>query len=132
MYMEDTSKQEILSAVRQEASANRQEILEAIGTFAEQVDLRFERIEGDLSSLKKDVSSLKTDMSSMKTDMVSVKSQMVTKSYLDDKLADLKGDMVSMLRKEDKKVNKLIDVLAEKAVLTPGEAKQVLANKVFP
>ena len=63
--MEDTSKQDIL---------------DAIGLFAEQVDCRFDHIESEI---------------------VGIKAQMVTKSYLDDKLADLKGDMIAFVRRED-------------------------------
>lgn len=36
---------------------------------------------------------------------------MVTKDYLDDKLADLKGDLVVLMRKEDAKLQALVDVL---------------------
>ena len=35
----------------------------------------------------------------LKQEMTSIKSQMVTKSYLDDKLADLRGDLVVLTRK---------------------------------
>lgn len=94
------------------------EILEAITTFADNVDRRLEHLE--------------TDVGQLKSDMVNVKSQMVTKSYLDDKLCDLKGDMVSMLRKEDQKANRLVNILAENQVLTPSQAKDVLSFKVFP
>ncbi|MFA4954570.1 MAG: hypothetical protein WC641_04615 [Patescibacteria group bacterium] len=89
----------------------KQEILEAIGSFAEQVDRRFDKIEGRVGRMEV---------------------SMVTKSYLDDKLADLKGDMVSMLRKEDQKVNRLVCVMTSKGSLTPAETKEVLSFRPFP
>ncbi len=70
--MEDTSKQDIL---------------DAIGLFAEQVDCRFDHIESEIVG--------------MKSEIVGIKAHMVTKSYLDDKLADLKGDMIAFIRRED-------------------------------
>ena len=40
--------------------------------------------------------------------------QLPTKSYLDDKLADLEGDLIKKLRKEDEKVNRLAEILKQK------------------
>jgi len=103
----------------------KHEILEAISEFADQVDRRFERIESDIGSLKSEVGNLKSEIGT-------IKATMVTKSYLDDKLADLKGDMVSMLRKEDQKANRLIGIMAEKRLLTPAETQDVLSFRPFP
>lgn len=99
------------------------EILETINEFASATERRFEKLEGDMSSLKGDMSSLKGDMSSLKTDVGYLKSQMVTKEYLDDKLADLRGDIIVMLRKEDSRLSSLIELLKGKKVLTDEEAK---------
>lgn len=110
--------QDVLSAIaelservdtRIEKSEN--DVLEAIGVFAEQVDRRFEGIEGRLTR---------------------VEATMVTKSYLDDKLADQKGAIVLMMRKEDQKVNHLVDVMARKRLLSNSETKEVLSFKLFP
>lgn len=61
-----------------------------------------------------------------------IKSEMVTKSYLDDKLADLEGNLVVKLRKEDGKVNRLIDILRSKSMLTDDEVAQFKDFQVFP
>jgi hypothetical protein len=61
-----------------------------------------------------------------------VEATMVTKSYLDDKLADRRGDLVGMLRTEDQKVNRLVGVLSEKKTLSPSETKDVLSFPLFP
>lgn len=55
------------------------EILEAIQTFAGDVDARFGFVEKRLTRLE---------------------ALMVTKDYLDEKLWDLRGDMVAMMRRE--------------------------------
>lgn len=61
-----------------------------------------------------------------------IESTMVTKSYLDDKLADLEGNLVGKLRKEDEKVNRLIEVLKNKSVLDDRDVKMLEEFHVFP
>lgn len=101
--------------------ASEQNVLEAISGLADHVegiDTRLTRVESSLTQVD--------------TRLVRVEATMVTKSYLDDKLGGLKGDMVSMVRKEDEKVNGLVSVLAKKSVLTPREAKEALSIRLFP
>ena len=143
--MEDNAKQEILTAVGtlsgqvgtlteqvgtlsgqvKDIAGQQEQILEVISEFATQVDQRFDRIENE-------VGGMKSEMGSMKTEIGAIKATMVTKSYLDDKLADFKGDMVSMLRKEDQKVNRLVGVMGEKKLLTAAETRDVLSFRPFP
>jgi hypothetical protein len=98
-YMQDKAKQEILEAIGILATdvsglkADRREILEAVGLLAEQVE-----------DIRTDVSTLKSDVSGLKKDMTTVKATMVTKSYLDDKLADFWGKTVQFVRAEDAKI----------------------------
>ncbi|PIY97095.1 MAG: hypothetical protein COY66_01255 [Candidatus Kerfeldbacteria bacterium CG_4_10_14_0_8_um_filter_42_10] len=65
-------------------------------------------------------------------DVQEIKTNMVTKSYLDDKLAELEGGMVAKLRKEDRKVNRLVEILQKKSLLTKEDVKQLEELKVFP
>ena len=44
---------------------------------------------------------------------------------------DFRGDMVIMMRQEDKKVDGLINVLEKKKVLSSTEAKQIISLKPF-
>jgi hypothetical protein len=57
---------------------------------------------------------------------------MVTKDYLDDKLADLRGDIVVLMRKEDKKLRALIEVLQKRKVISEDEVRQILSLEPFP
>jgi len=93
------------------------EILEAIHSFSTEVDKRFNNLEKDVNSLTKDVNYLK--------------SQMVTKDYLDDKLIDLKGDLVVLMRKEDAKVKRLVEILTKKNILTEKDAQEIIAMEPF-
>ncbi len=45
---------------------------------------------------------------------------MVTKDYLDEKLADLRGDLTILIRKEDTKLKTLVEVLQGEAHLELG------------
>ena len=63
------------------------EILEAIQTFSSSVDQRFDRVDQRLDR---------------------VEATMVTKDYLDEKLADLRGDLVVLTRKEDEDDDALV------------------------
>lgn len=77
------------------------------------------------------ISLLAYQVQDLSNDVVVIKATMVTKSYLDDKLGDLKGDMVSMLRMEDQQVGRFVEVLTDKKVLTAAESKDVRSFRPF-
>lgn len=58
--------------------------------------------------------------------------QLPTKSYLDDKIANLEGDLIKKLRKEDEKVNRLADILRQRNLLTESDLKELANLVVFP
>jgi len=97
---------------------SQSEILEAINNFANNTEQRFQNIESDLSTVKSNLST--------------VKSTMVTKDYLDDKLTDLRGDLVIVLRKEDTKLKTLMNVLKNKNIISEEEVKIINALEPFP
>ena len=84
------------------------DILSAINTFSTEVDKRLNKIE----------------------------STMVTKYYLndklDEKLADLRGDLVVLVRKEDFKMKKLIDILKKRNLLNDTEFNEIMSMEPFP
>lgn len=51
---------------------------------------------------------------------------------IDEKLADLKGDLTILMRKEDRKLGALVTKLQEKQVLSEEEAIQILSLEPFP
>jgi len=57
---------------------------------------------------------------------------MVTKDYLDTKLADLRGDLVVMMRKEDNKLKALVEILKEKKVINNEEVEKIMHLEPFP
>lgn len=71
-------------------------------------------------------------MDKVEKDILDIKVTMVTKSYLDDKLADLEGGLITKLRKEDQKVNRLIEIMQVKSLLTHEDVKHLKELQVFP
>lgn len=101
------------------------DVLEAVSEFSTRVDQRFEKVESDIGGMKSDIVG-------MKTDIVDIKSQMVTKTYLDNKLADLRTDLVYMARKGNQKLTELVEQLTQQGVLTHDIARRILAMEPFP
>jgi len=87
---------------------------DAVDKRFDAVDTRFERVESRLDRVEKKVNTLPD------------------KDYLTAKLADLKGDLVVLARKQDEKTNLLIEMLARKKVLGSSEVDALRAIEVFP
>ena len=102
-----------------------QDVLDVMAGYAESTD-------GRLKNIETVIGDIKAEMGGVKTEMTSIKSQMVTKSYLDDKLADLRGDLVVLTRKEDTKLKTLVEILADKKVLSQDETKKIFSMEPFP
>ena len=87
------------------------EILEAINTFSSEVDKQFAQVKGEINNIK---------------------ATMLTKDYLDSKLFDLRGDIISVIRKEDAKMAKLIDILQKRDIINSEDVKVILSMEPFP
>jgi hypothetical protein len=72
---------------------------------------------------KKDLADLRVEMGRMEHRILDT---------MDDKLSDLKGDLVVLMRKEDTKLVELIDVLRNKNVINNEEANRILGMQPFP
>lgn len=101
--------------MKDETSKN--EILEAINEFSTKVDERFDKVDERFDGLEGRVGR--------------IESGMVTKDYLDEKLADLRGDFVVLTRKEDSKMLKLVEILKRRAIITEAEEKEILSMEPF-
>jgi len=87
------------------------EILEAVNNFSTKMD---------------------SEIGDIKSEIGTIKATMVTKDYLDDKLSDLRGDLVVLMRKEDTKLRTLVDVLKKRNIISNEDAQQILAMEPFP
>ncbi len=95
-----------------------EEILNSVNEFATQTEKRFDGVESRIGGVESRLDK--------------IESTMVTKDYLDEKLADLRGDLVVLMRKEDTKVKALIEILKERKVLTDEDVKKILSMEPFP
>lgn len=82
----------------------------------------------ELKLVKDNLDGFKTEV---RQEFASIRNVMVTKDYLDIKLADLRGDLVLLTRKEDTKVKHLVNILKNKKVITKNEAEQVFRMEPF-
>jgi len=87
---------------------------------------------GEFDELRGEFKELRGEFEELRGDVKKMKAEMVTKDYLDDKMADLRGDLVVLTRKEDGKVKELVKILESKKVLNKSEAKKILAMEPFP
>lgn len=52
--------------------------------------------------------------------------------YVDEKIADLRGDIIVLLRKEDRRFLHLVEVLYRKDILTGDDIKVIEELQLFP
>jgi len=76
----------------------------------------------EFNELQKQMAT-KEDLGALKIDL---------KDYIDEKLSDLQGNIVILMRKEDTKVLHLIKILKDKNVLEDKEVKELLRMDPFP
>jgi hypothetical protein len=93
-----------------EKEITNNEILEAINKFSTDVDEKFNKIDKRFDKIE---------------------AVMVTKDYLDEKSADLRGDLVVIMRKEDAKVKKLVDILLKRKIISETEGNEIFTMEPF-
>ena len=81
---------------------------------------------------KGEFNDLKSEFNDLKSKVTTMHATMVTKDYLDGKLADLRGDLVVLTRKEDTKLKELVEILKKKKILTDDDVKHLLTMEPFP
>jgi len=87
------------------------------------LDLRVGGLETRVGGLEQKVDGLSQKINQTKLDLLDA---------LDDKIGNLKGDLVILMRKEDKKVDHLIQLLQQKSVITEQDATTLLEIRPFP
>jgi predicted nuclease with TOPRIM domain len=107
------------------------EALEAVHLLATQMEKRFSIFNGRFDSLEGRFDTLEGRFDTLEGRVERVESQMVTKTYLDDKLADLRGDLTLLTHKEDDKLIALVDLLYGKRLMTETERQHIMALQPF-
>ena len=93
---------------------------------------QLDMIHEDIKGIKTEITEMKGEIGGIKSDIIGIKSSMVTKSYLDDKLADLKSDLIGYDRRLEHKTDALIGTLADHRTLTPSDLERLEQARVFP
>ena len=75
---------------------------------------------------------IEEEIGGIKTEIGGIKATMVTKDYLDDKLSDLKGDIIITMRKEDMKFKALVEILQKRNLISSEDVRTVLSMQPFP
>ncbi len=94
------------------------ELFEAIGIFSNEVNTKFDGVFTRLDKIEGRVSKIETTM--------------ITIDYLNDVADNLKTGFSLMLRKEDRKLSSLVDLLKNKSVISTEEASSIKAIEPFP
>lgn len=105
-------------------SAMIKEGFDGVDKRFEDVDKRFEGIETRMAT-KEDLQALATkeDLGKLRSDLI---------DYIAKQNMHLKGDLVVLLRGEDKKLFALVELLVKKSLLSREEAQQVTKLEPFP
>jgi len=127
------------SKAKNQHSATLDDVYEVVTFIKDNVPMRdevvtkgeFSELKGDFSGLKSEVGELKSEVGELKSEVSGIKATMVTKDYLDDKLADLRGDLVVLTRKEDNKLKTLVGVLHGKRVISDSDVKKIYSMEPF-
>lgn len=132
------SQQEMRQSL-QELNEVQQETLAALHAFAthvddrfNQVDKRFSRVDDRFSQIDDRFSQVDGKFKGIDQQFTEIRATMVTKDYLDNKLADLRGDLVLLARKGNTKLSTLVERLVEENRLDPKVAHQILIMEPFP
>jgi len=99
------------------------------------VDQQFQSVEQRFQSVDEHFNKIELTMvtkDELKDKLAAMETRLVTKDYLDEKLYDLKSDMIVTMRKEDHKIDTVVDILQEKNIFSAADSARVLKATVFP
>ncbi|PJA47441.1 hypothetical protein CO172_01430 [Candidatus Uhrbacteria bacterium CG_4_9_14_3_um_filter_36_7] len=97
----------------------------------------FNELKQDLGVLRQDLAKTKHEFKQdlaktkheFKQDLAKTKHEIF--DHIDDKLADLRGDLVVLTRKEDRKLCSLVEILQNKKIISEAESKTIFAMDPF-
>jgi len=100
------------------------------GNMATKADL--EQIREGMGGMatKADLEQIREEMGGMKADLGKMKHEIL--DHMDEKMSDLRGDLVVLMRKEDKKMVRLCEMLKEKDILADEDIQEILGMEPFP
>lgn len=115
--MEDKDLKQIKDLLKEELKplATKEDTKNLLVDFWEgNLEPSFNTVFDQLGKVDERLGKVETDITSLNGKVA----QLPTKSYLDDKIANLEGGLITKLRKEDEKINRLAEMLKDKEVLS--------------
>lgn len=100
-------------------------VLAALDLFEKKVDGRFDSLDDRFELVDERFKAVERCITGLKADCV-------TRDYLDHQLLDVRGDIATLVRKEDYKVNSLLDVLRVNQVISVDDRDRLLDMGPFP
>lgn len=107
------------------------DVIEVLQGFSERMDQWFDAVEKGLDRHDGRFNDIDTRFDRLEGRVGAIEDSMVTKDYLDEKLHDLRGDLVILVRKEDRKLGALVDALVERHVLDSQTGARILSLEPF-
>ncbi len=130
MSHQEPTNQDILKAIQglegyaKKSQKDIKDIIDTVNAFATDTEIRLSRVESTLVNVD-------SRLTKIEFKVATVESTMVTKDYLDDKLANLRGDLILLARKAKKKLETVIEELVSNHSLKRSVADQILALEPF-
>ena len=90
-----------------------------------EVKQEISEIKIDVSELKEDVSVLKVDVSNLKREVGVIRTRYPDKAYLDDKINDLRGDILTWRKQDSARMDRHIEIHHRKGNLTDEEVEEL-------
>ena len=132
----DLIEEKVRPIVKAEIQASEDRIIVAVGEMIEQnVTPVLDKMDGRIDKMDGRIDNMDSRMDKMDgklDDMRKTIANLPDKTYLDAKLADREGNAVVRQKKQNEKVNLVIDFLGKKKVFEEREMQQLNAMHVFP
>ena len=105
----------------------------AVKSGFDAVDERFDGVDKRFDGVDKRLDGVDKRLDEFHVRLRTVENTMVTKSYLDEKLADLKGDLIVKLRKTNEKLDFIVSLLRARAIFSDEDLRRIKTEfQIFP
>ncbi len=108
------------------------EVLSAVSVHATKTEKRFDRMDNRFDCMDKRFDRMDKRFDEVEGRVKDIEQVMVTREYLDEKLLDLRGDMITLLRKEDHTITLMAQILREKKVFSDDDMKRLSLQRSVP
>lgn len=109
------------------------DVLEAINEFSTNVDKRFDTLETRVTRIEETMvtkDDLRYEVDRLDSKIGKLRSDLI--DYIADQNMNLRGDIIQVVRGEDRKVVSLVQLLVQKSLITKKEAEGIVAMQPFP